>query len=65
MAIVAPSSIALHFNPHPRTEGDFAYVSFIKSHLNFNPHPRTEGDMQGVAGLLHTKVFQPTPSHGG
>ena len=36
--------IAADFNPHPHTEGDFAWSIRENHHRDFNPHPHTEGD---------------------
>ena len=35
----------IHFNPHPRVEGDFILVHGCGDDDNFNPHPRVEGDI--------------------
>ena len=34
----------MHFNPHPRTEGDWSSCALVMAIAHFNPHPRTEGD---------------------
>ena len=34
----------MHFNPHPRVEGDISSSAVACAVQNFNPHPRVEGD---------------------